>query len=96
MEQRMLLDDFLPQFDMRTSYVTRIAASTERVYANLRTAKFDHLGRDAGTLRGTYAPIISIATAPIIRNSFRSTIRSSSPPEIGIPKMPRLGPLPGR
>jgi hypothetical protein len=26
-ESRMLLDDFLPEFDVRTSYATRIAAS---------------------------------------------------------------------
>ena len=35
MEQRMLLDDYLPEFDVRTSYATRIAASPARVYARL-------------------------------------------------------------
>jgi hypothetical protein len=44
MEQRMLLDDYLPEFDVRTSYATRIAASPERVYASLWTANFDHWG----------------------------------------------------
>jgi hypothetical protein len=40
----MLLDDYLPEFDVRTSYATRIAASPARVYASLWTANFDHWG----------------------------------------------------
>jgi hypothetical protein len=40
----MLLDDYLPDFDVRTSYATRIAASPARVYASLWTANFDHWG----------------------------------------------------
>jgi len=40
----MLLDDYLPEFDVRTSYVIRIAASPAMVYASLRTASFDHWG----------------------------------------------------
>ena len=40
----MLLDDCLPEFDVRTRYVTRIAASPARVYASLWTANFDHWG----------------------------------------------------
>ncbi|MCU1338884.1 MAG: hypothetical protein JWO19_4465 [Bryobacterales bacterium] len=40
----MLLDDCLPEFDVRTSYATRIAASPQRTYASLRTADFDHWG----------------------------------------------------
>src|SRR2546430_10742887 len=44
MEGRMLLDDYLPEFDVRTSYATRIAASPARVYAILWTANFDHWG----------------------------------------------------
>src|SRR5438309_2867939 len=44
MEGRMLLDDYLPEFDVRTSYATRIAASPARVYARLWTANFDHWG----------------------------------------------------
>src|ERR1700682_5781463 len=43
-ERRVLLDDYLPEFDGRTSYPTRIAASPARVYASLRTANFDHWG----------------------------------------------------
>jgi len=43
-ERRVLLDDYLPEFDVRTSYATRIAASPARVYASLRTANFDHWG----------------------------------------------------
>jgi hypothetical protein len=43
-ERRMLLDDYLPEFDVRTSYATRIAASPARVYASLWTANFDHWG----------------------------------------------------
>jgi len=40
----MLLDDYLPGFDVRTSCATRIAASPARVYARLWTANFDHWG----------------------------------------------------
>jgi hypothetical protein len=40
----MLLDDYLPEFDVRTSYATLIAASPARVYASLWTANFDHWG----------------------------------------------------
>src|SRR6267154_2706993 len=40
----MLLDEYLPEFDVRTSYVTRIVASPARVYASLWTANFDHWG----------------------------------------------------
>jgi hypothetical protein len=40
----MLLDDYLPEFDVRTSYATRIVASPARVYASLWTANFDHWG----------------------------------------------------
>jgi len=43
-ERRMLLDDYLPEFDVRTSYTTRITASPARVYASLWTANFDHWG----------------------------------------------------
>lgn len=40
----MLLDEFLPQFDVRASYTTRVAAPPDRIYASLRTADFDHWG----------------------------------------------------
>jgi hypothetical protein len=40
----MLLDDYLPEFDVRRSYAARIAASPARVYASLWTANFDHRG----------------------------------------------------
>jgi hypothetical protein len=40
----MLLDDYLPTFDVSARYATRIAAPPERVYACLRTAAFDHRG----------------------------------------------------
>ena len=40
----MLLDDYLPEFDVRTSYASRIAAPPARVYASLWTANFDHWG----------------------------------------------------
>lgn len=50
----MLLDELLPEFDVRASYGTRIAASPERVYASVRTANFDHWGlmRALFALRG--------------------------------------------
>jgi hypothetical protein len=41
---RMLLDDFMPECDVRTSHATRIDAPPERVYACLRTADLDHWG----------------------------------------------------
>ena len=40
----MLLDDFLPEFDVRASYAIRIVAPPDRIYASLRTADFDHWG----------------------------------------------------
>jgi hypothetical protein len=40
----MLLDDYLPAFDVRASYATRIVAPPERAYACLRAADFDHWG----------------------------------------------------
>jgi hypothetical protein len=40
----MLLDDYLPQFAVRASYATRIAASPAMVYASLWTANFDPWG----------------------------------------------------
>jgi hypothetical protein len=43
-ERRLLLDDYLPEFDVRTSYAIRIAASPARVYASLWTADFDQWG----------------------------------------------------
>jgi hypothetical protein len=43
-ERRMLLDDYLPEFDVRTSYATRIVAPPAIVYASLWTANFDHWG----------------------------------------------------
>jgi hypothetical protein len=39
----MLLDDYLPTFDVRASYTTCIAASPGQVYGCLRTAAFDHV-----------------------------------------------------
>jgi hypothetical protein len=43
-ERRMLLDDYLPEFDVRTSYATRIVAPPAIVYATLWTANFDYWG----------------------------------------------------
>jgi hypothetical protein len=40
----MLLDDYLPEFDVRTRYAIRVSASPARVYASLWTANFDHWG----------------------------------------------------
>jgi hypothetical protein len=40
----MLLDHWLPDFDVRIRTSIQIAASTERVYASLRTANFDYWG----------------------------------------------------
>ena len=40
----MLLDEFLPAFDVRASYAIRIVAAPDRIYASFRTADFDHWG----------------------------------------------------
>src|SRR5262245_25585353 len=58
----MLLDDFLPAFDARASYATRVAAPPERVYACLWTADFDRWG----AARALYAlrALPTLATAP--------------------------------
>jgi hypothetical protein len=41
---RTLLDEYLPEFDVRNCFATRVAASPARVYASLRTANFDYWG----------------------------------------------------
>jgi hypothetical protein len=46
----MLLDEVLPEFHVRASYRTRIAAPPERVYASIWTADFDHWGLMRGLL----------------------------------------------
>jgi hypothetical protein len=50
----MLLDEVLPEFDVRASYDTQVIASPERVYASAWTADFDHWGlmRVLSMLRG--------------------------------------------
>jgi hypothetical protein len=40
----MLLDEVLPEFDMRASYGTRVQAPPERVYASIRSANLNHWG----------------------------------------------------
>ena len=40
----MLLDDFLPEFDVRTNHAIRVAAPPEHVYACLWRTDFDHWG----------------------------------------------------
>jgi hypothetical protein len=57
----MLLDDFLPEFDVRTRHVIRVAASQEHVYACLRTADFNHWG----LTRALYA----LRTLPALPNA---------------------------
>jgi len=52
----MLLDDYLPEFDVRTSYATRIAASPAKVYASLWTANFDHWGITRALYAGRTLP----------------------------------------
>jgi hypothetical protein len=49
----MLLDEVMPEFDVRASYRTLVLASPKRVYACLWTADFDHWGvmRTLVTLR---------------------------------------------
>jgi hypothetical protein len=59
----MLIDDYLPEFDVQTSYSTCIAASPTRVYASLWMANFDHLG----LARALYAvrTLPSFPTSPL-------------------------------
>jgi hypothetical protein len=40
----MLLDEVLPEFDVRASYSTSVVASPKRGYATVWTADFDHWG----------------------------------------------------
>jgi hypothetical protein len=42
--RHMLLDDFMPEYDVRTSHAIPIAASPERVYECLWAADFDYWG----------------------------------------------------
>jgi hypothetical protein len=63
----MLLDDYLPEFDVRTSYAALIAASPARVYASLWTANFDHWG----VTRALYA----VRTLPSLPVRPRETCR---------------------
>ena len=39
-----LLDDFMPEWDVRSRHAIRVIAPPERVYACLRSANFDHWG----------------------------------------------------
>jgi hypothetical protein len=55
----MLLDECMPEFDVRTSYGTRIAVSPTRAYASLKTADFDHWG----LTRAFYA-VLALAAFP--------------------------------
>jgi hypothetical protein len=41
---RSLLDDYLPEYDVRNCFAIRIAASPARVYESLKTANFDYWG----------------------------------------------------
>jgi len=69
----MLLDDLLPEFDVRTSYATRIAASPARAYGNLKTADFDHWG----LTRALYA-FRALATFPAVpRETWPASVRNS-------------------
>src|SRR4030088_1359318 len=43
-ERRMLLDDYLPEFDVRTSYATRIVVPPARVHASLWTPNLANWG----------------------------------------------------
>ncbi|MBA3554026.1 MAG: hypothetical protein H0W29_04610, partial [Gemmatimonadales bacterium] len=65
----MLLEELLPQFDVRASYSTRIAASPERVYASVRSANFDHWGlmRALFVLRGLPGLLVTGASWSHIR-----------------------------
>lgn len=63
----MLLDDWMPESDVRASHATCIAASPERVYTCLWTTDFDHWG----LTRALYAlrALPTVAAAP--RESWR-------------------------
>ena len=59
----MLVDDFLPEFDVRTRHAIHVAAPPEHVYACLRSTDFDHWG----LTRALYAmrTLPALPTAPI-------------------------------
>jgi hypothetical protein len=71
----MLLDDYLPAFDVRAHYATRIAASPERVYACLRTAAFDRVR--ATQLLFALRTLPTILTAP--RETWRRVLAELQP-----------------
>jgi hypothetical protein len=89
----MLLDDYLPEFDVRASHATGIAAPPERVYACLWTADFDRWGLTralyalralpmvAAAPRETWPPDpgeISTLGAPALCSNARSSCSPSS------------------
>jgi len=63
----MLLDDFLPEFDVRTHHAIRVAAPPEHVYACVWRTKFDHWG----ITRALYA----LRTLPTFFSSPKETRR---------------------
>src|SRR5262249_41518647 len=63
----MLLDDFLPEFDVRTRHAIRVAAPPHRVYACLWDADFDRWG----LTRALYA----LRTLPTLASSPGETRR---------------------
>jgi len=66
-ESVMLLDDFLPEFDVRTHHAIRVAAPPEHVYACAWSTDFDYWG----VTRALYA----IRTLPTFVSSPRETRR---------------------
>ena len=72
---KTLLDDYLPDFDVRTSYGIRIAASPERVYEGLWTADFDYWG----LTRALYA-LRTLPSFPLAPRETWRRFREPSPP----------------
>ncbi len=69
-----LLDDYLPEFDVRTSYAIRIAASPERTYASLWTTDFDYWGLTRGLYALRTLPSFPLAPRETWRR-FREVLR---------------------
>ena len=58
----MLLDLFLPEFDVRTHHVIRIAASPKHVYASLWSTDFDYWGLTRALYAIRALPALAVAS----------------------------------
>src|SRR5215813_12131638 len=80
----MLLDDFLPEFDVRTHHAIRVAAPPEHVYRCVRSTNFDHWGITRALYALRFFFFIYTATTEIYTLSLHDALpifpRSDRPP----------------